>query len=82
MTIFPMMLHGAQCWASAVSSSTRIADLNIVLAVAAWIVFMRERTKFSGASLALASLEPARYHILRRLACYKVRNHETDPTSS
>ena len=76
--VLPIMFYGAQCWASVLGSSMRLAALDSVLATAARMAFRLERTTSMEASLALAGLEPSRCHILRRLVHYLVRKHRTD----
>ena len=62
--VLPMMFYGAQCWASVLGSSTRLAALDSVLAMAARMAFRLERTTSTEASLALAGLEPSRCYIV------------------
>ena len=75
--VLPLMFFGAPCWASVVCSSTRLAELDSVLAMAARMAFRLERNTSVEASLALAGLEPPRSQIYRRLVRYLVRRRRT-----
>ena len=70
-----MLYYGAQCWASVLCSSTKLAALDAVTATAARMAFRLERTTSVEASLVLAGLEPARQSVMRRLVRYLVRRH-------
>ena len=76
--VLPMMYYGAQCWASVLCLSTRLAALDAVLALAARMALRLERTTSVEASLVVASLEPARHLIMRQLVRYIVRRHRSD----
>ena len=69
------MFYGAPCWASVLCSIVRLAELDSVLAYAAWMAFRLESTTSVEAALVLAGLEPSRCHILRLLTRYIVRRH-------
>ena len=71
--ILPRLFYGASCWASALSSSTRLAELDSVLAAASKMAFRLERNTSTEAALALAGLHPARHQIMRLLCRYMVR---------
>ena len=72
------MFYRAQCWASMLGSTMRLAALDSVLVTAARMAFRLERNTSTEASLALVGLEPSRCHILRRLVRYLVQKHKTD----
>ena len=56
-------------------SSTRLVELNSMLVCAAWIAFRLKHTTSVEVSLALAKIEPARYHILWLLFRYLVQQN-------
>ena len=70
-----MLYYGAQCWASVLCSSTRLAALDAVTATAARMAFRLERTTSVEASLVMAGLEPARQSVMRHLVRHLVRRH-------
>ena len=76
--VLPMLYFGAQCWSSVLCSSTRLAALDAVSALAARMAFRLERTTCIEALLVVAGLEPARHLILRQLVRYLVRRHRAD----
>ena len=74
--ILPIMFHKAQCWASILYSSTRLAELDSVLACDVLMAFRFERTASVKASLVLTGIEPARYHISWLLVHYLLERHK------
>ena len=68
--ILPMILYGAQCWACILCSSTRLVELDSVLACAVQMAFKLECTTSMEALLHLNGIQLARYHILWLLVHY------------
>ena len=73
--VLPMLYYGAQCWASVLCSSTRLAALDAVTATVARMAFCLEWTTSVEALLVMAGLEPARQSVMRHLVRYLVRRH-------
>ena len=73
--VLPMLYYGAQCWASVLCSSTKLAALDAVTATAARMAFRLERTTSVEASLVMAGLEPARQSVMRHLVRHLVRRY-------
>ena len=65
--VLPMLYYRAQCGASVLCSSTRLADLDAVTATATRMVFRLEQTTSVEASLVMAGLEPAKQSVMRHL---------------
>ena len=68
--VFPLLFFGAPCWASILRYSSRLSQVDAILAMAARMAYRLERTTSVEASLALAGILPARQQILRRLLRY------------
>ena len=72
--VFPLLFFGVPCWASVLCHSSRLSQVDAVLAMAARMAYRLERTTSVEASLALVGILPARQQILRRLLCYLWRH--------
>ena len=68
--VLPLLFFGALCWASVLRYSSRLSQVDAVLAMAARMAYRLERTTSVEASLALAGILPARQQILRQLLRY------------
>ena len=68
--VLPLLFFGALCWASVLRHSSRLSQVDAVLALAARMAYRLERTISTEASLAFAGILPVRQQILRHLLRY------------
>ena len=73
--VLPALFFGAPIWASVLRYSTRLAELDGILALAARMAYGLERFTSLEASLVLAGLMPMRQQILYSLTRYVLRRH-------
>ena len=66
-TALPILYYGAQCWASVLCSSTRLATLDAVIVTVARMAFHLEWTTSIEAQSVVAGSEPARQSVIRHL---------------
>ena len=71
--VLPGLFFGAPVWSSILRLSSRLADIDRVLALAGRLAFGLERTSSTEASLILGGIMPARQQILRQLLHYMLR---------
>ena len=74
--VLPALFFGAPVWSSILRLSSRLADIDRVLALAGRMAFGLERTSSTEASLILAGIMPARQQILRQLIHYMLRKRK------
>ena len=80
--VLPLLFFGAPCWASVLCHSSRLSQMDAVLALAARMTYWLERTTSIEASLAFAGILPARQQILRHLLCYLWRRDRVALTAT
>ena len=71
--VLQALFFGALVWSSILRLSSRLDDIDRVLALAGRMAFGLERTSSTEASLILAGIMPARQQILMRLIHYMLR---------
>ena len=80
--VLPLLFFGVPCWASVLRHSSRLSQVDAVLALAARMAYRLKRTTSVEASLALAGILPARQQILRRLLRYLWRRDRAALTAT
>ena len=71
--VLPALFFGAPVWSSILRYSSRLADIDRVLALACRMAFGLERNTSTEASLILGGIMPARQQIMQRLTHYMMR---------
>ena len=74
--VLPALFFGAPVWSSILRLSSRLIEIDRVLALASRMAFGLERTSSTEASLILGGIMPARHQIMTRLMDYLLRKRK------